>query len=214
MVSHDVLGPGGRVVWHAQTPSVQSDVKRPLLSVGKLTTSGAEVKFGSKGSWIDLHTDSGVQRIFVRVKGKTFGLSIQETDAWVIPENSGPAPRAVVAPVEEEIGRAEQPNPAPAAQKAEAAPRAAETRGMRLDREAPDLAAAWQSSRQLRQPLGDGGLSSGSNVEDMRNRLRALGAPVWGAGAQMWPRLVQAEARRELQTRDEAWLEDRARELA
>ena len=31
---------------------VQSDVKRPLLSVGKLTQSGAEVKFGSEGSWI------------------------------------------------------------------------------------------------------------------------------------------------------------------
>ena len=30
----------------------------------------------------------------------------------------------------------------------------------------------------------------------------------------MWPRLVHAEARRELQKRDEAWLADRARELA
>ena len=56
MVSHDVLGRGGRVIMHAQTPFVQSDVKRPLLSVGKLTRSGAEVKFWSKGSWIDLHT--------------------------------------------------------------------------------------------------------------------------------------------------------------
>ena len=33
MVSYDVLGPGGRVILHAQTPFVQSDVKRPLLSV-------------------------------------------------------------------------------------------------------------------------------------------------------------------------------------
>ena len=49
MVSHDVLGPGGRVLLHAQTPFVQSDVKRPLLSVGMFTKSGAEVKFGSKG---------------------------------------------------------------------------------------------------------------------------------------------------------------------
>ena len=56
--------------------------------------------------------------------------------------------------------------------------------------------------------------SSGSNVEDMRNWLRALGAPVWGTKAQMWPRLVHAEARRELQKPDEAWLADRARELA
>ena len=30
----------------------------------------------------------------------------------------------------------------------------------------------------------------------------------------MWPRIVHAEARRELQKRDEAWLADRAGELA
>ena len=70
---------------HAQTPFVLSDVKRPLLSIGKLTQSGTEVKFGSKGSWIDLHTDPRVQRVPVRVKGKTFGLSIRKTDAWIIP---------------------------------------------------------------------------------------------------------------------------------
>ena len=107
MVSYDVLGLGGRVILHAQTPFVQRDVKRPLLSVGKLTQSGAEVKFGDKNSWIDLQTDTGVQRVPVRVKGKTFDLSIQKSDAWIIPENSDPAPRAVVAPVEGEIGRAE-----------------------------------------------------------------------------------------------------------
>ena len=65
MVSCDVLGPGGRVVLHAQTLFVQSDVKRHLLSVGQLTKSGVEVKFSSKGSWIDLHTDSGLQRVLV-----------------------------------------------------------------------------------------------------------------------------------------------------
>ena len=53
--------------------------------------------------------------MLVRVKGKTFGLSIQKTDAWVIPEISDLAPHAVVAPVDEEIGRAEQPNTAAAA---------------------------------------------------------------------------------------------------
>ena len=42
------------MVLYAETPFMQGDVKRPLLSVGKLTKSGAEVKFGSKGSWIDL----------------------------------------------------------------------------------------------------------------------------------------------------------------
>ena len=48
----------------------------------------------------------------------------------------------------------------------------------------------------------------------MRNQLKALGAPLWCTKVQMWPSLVQAEARRELQQRDEAWLADRARELA
>ena len=115
----------------------------------------------------------------------------------------------MVAAGDEEIGRAEQPNPAPAAQEA---PGPEETQGMRLEREARDLAAAWQSSRQSEQLLSEGGLSSGNNVEDMRNRLKALGAPVWGTKAQMWPRLLHAEARRELQKRDEAWLT--ARELA
>ena len=93
------------MILHAQTPCVQSDVKRPLLSVGMLTQSGAEVKSGDKNSWIDLQTDAGVHRVPVRVKGKTFGLSIQKTDAWIIPETSDPAPQAEVAPVDEEIGR-------------------------------------------------------------------------------------------------------------
>ena len=64
----------------------------------------------------------------VRVKGNTFGLSIQKTDAWIIHETSDPAPHAVVAPVEEEIGRAEQPNPVPEAQETEAAPRPEDSR--------------------------------------------------------------------------------------
>ena len=86
MVLYDVLGPGGRVVLHVQTLFVQSDVKRPLHSVGKLTKSGAEVKFGSKGSWINLHIDSGLQLVPVRLNGKTFGLSIQKSSASIIPE--------------------------------------------------------------------------------------------------------------------------------
>ena len=85
---------------------------------------------------------------------------------------------------------------------------------MRLGRDARDLAAAWQSSRQLGQPLGEGGLTSGSNVDDMRKRLKEMGAPVWGTKAHFSPRLVHAEARRELQKRDEQWLADRARDLA
>ena len=49
------------MILHAQTPFVQSDFKRPLLRVGKLTQSGAEVKFGDKNSWIGLRSDAGVQ---------------------------------------------------------------------------------------------------------------------------------------------------------
>ena len=109
-----------------------------------------------------------------------------------------------MAPVDEEVGRQEAPNPPLAAPEAPAAPRAEETQRRRLKREARDLAAAWQNSRQLGQPLGESGLASGSNV----------GAPVWGTKAQLWPRLVHAEARRELQKREEAWLADRARERA
>ena len=165
------------------------------LCVGKLKQSGAEVKFGDKDPWIDRQTDAGVQRVPVQVKGKTFGLSIQKTDAWIIPETSDPAPHAVAAPVDEEIDRAEQPLSAPAAPEFAAAPRPEETQGMRLEREARDLAANLQSSRQLGQPLGEEGLSSGSNVEDMRNRLTALGEPQWSTKAQMWPRFVHAEAR-------------------
>ena len=63
-----------------------------------------------------------------------------------------------MAPVDEEIGRAEQPIPAPAVPEAAAALRPEETHGMRLEREARDLAAAWQRTRQLGQPLGEGGL--------------------------------------------------------
>ena len=119
--------------------------------MGKLTKSGADVKSGSKGSWIDLHTDSGLQRVPVRAKGKNFGLSVLKTSAWIIPE-------------------AEEPNPPPTAPEARAAPRAEETQGMRLEREARDLAAAWQCSRQLGQPLGEGRLASGSNVDDIHSR--------------------------------------------
>ena len=96
------FGSRRRGTLHVKTLFVQSDVKRPLLSVGKLTQSGAEVKFGDKNSWIDRQADSGVQRGLVRVKEKTFGLSIHKTAAWIIHQTSDPAPHAVVAPVDEE----------------------------------------------------------------------------------------------------------------
>ena len=116
--------------------------------MGKLTKSGAEVKFGGKRSWIDLHTYTGMQRVLVPMKGKTFGFSIQKTNAWIIPETDDAAPDVEVAPVDEETGRGEAPNPPPAAPEAPAALRQEEIRGLRLEREAPDLAAAWQSSRR------------------------------------------------------------------
>ena len=43
-----------------------------------LESSRREVKFGRKDSWIDLHTDTGIQRVLVRVKGKTFGLDSEK----------------------------------------------------------------------------------------------------------------------------------------
>ena len=49
MVSYDILDPGGRVTLHAQIPFVQSDVRRLLLSVEKLTNSSAEVKIRQQG---------------------------------------------------------------------------------------------------------------------------------------------------------------------
>ena len=143
----------------------------------------------------------------VRVKGKTFGLSIQKTNAWIIPEAEDAVRHAEVAPVDEEDENEGELGPFPPVAPGE------ETRGMRHEREARYLAAAWQSSRQLGQPLGEGGLTRGRNVDDMRQRLKALGAPVLGTKAQFWPRLVRTEARRELQKRDEQWLADRAREL-
>ena len=70
MVPYDVLRPGGRVILYAQTPFLQSDVEGPLHSVGKLTQSGAEAKYGSKNTRIDLQTDSVVQCVSVRVKAR------------------------------------------------------------------------------------------------------------------------------------------------
>ena len=73
MVSYDVLGPGGRATCMLKLLSCRA-ASKGLFPVGKLTQSGAEVKFGSKGSWIDLHTDGEMQRVLVRVKGQTFWL--------------------------------------------------------------------------------------------------------------------------------------------
>ena len=61
MLSCDVLDPDVRAVLRAQTPFVESDVKRSLLSVGKLTRNGAEMTFSDEGSWVDLHTGGGLR---------------------------------------------------------------------------------------------------------------------------------------------------------
>ena len=114
-----------------------------------------------------------------------------------------------MAPVEDEIGTAEQSNSAPAAQEAEAAPRPEETQGMRLEQEARDLAATWQSSRHVGQPLGED--SSDSNVGRHAKPVEGAWRTGVGTKAQMWLGLVHAEAKRELQKRDEACLADRAR---
>ena len=54
------LGPSNVQLRNATGLSIPSGRRRPLRSVGNLTMSSAENKFGSKGSWIDLHTASGV----------------------------------------------------------------------------------------------------------------------------------------------------------
>ena len=73
-----------------------------------------------------------MQRVPVRVEGQTLGVSeIDDAD------------QAEVAPVDERIGREEEPNAPLAEPEAPAAPRAVETQGMRLQRKARDLAAAW-----------------------------------------------------------------------
>ena len=94
------------------------------------------------------------------------GLSNQKTDAWIIPETSDPAPHAVVAPVDEEIDRAESRIAAPAAPEAAAAPGPEETQGMRLEREARDLAADWQRTRQMGQPPCKTSLAATSGVRE------------------------------------------------
>ena len=99
--------------------------QRPPLSVAKLTRSGAEVKFGSKGPRIDLHTDACLCLCKAR-------------------------------------------------------PMASRSRKPMIG---SSLRQMTPSPRQLGQPLSDGGLSSGSSVEDMRNRLRALGTGVGNEGS-------------------------------
>ena len=170
------------MILHAQTPSV-----------GKFTKSGVEVKFGERNSWINLPRDAGIQRVPVRVKGKTFGLSIQKIDVWIIPETRGPAPHAVVAPV-----AAEQNNPC----------RLRQHRKLWRHRGQKRLRACGLSEKPatLQQP--------GRARDCWDNHSAREDSPVWGTKAQMWPRLVHAEARRELQKRDEAWHAERARELA
>ena len=79
------------------------------------------------------------------------------------PETSGPAPHAMVALVDEEIDKKEQPIPAPAPPEAAAAPVPEETQAMRPSEKPVTL----QQTRQLGQPLGEGRLSSGSKVDDM-----------------------------------------------
>ena len=71
----------------------------------------------------------------------------------IIRETSDAAPHAVEAPVDEEIDTEKQPVPALAPPEAAAAG-PEETQGLRLEREARDFAANWQS-RQLGQPLGE-----------------------------------------------------------
>ena len=117
------------------------------------------------------------------MKRKTFGLSIKKTSTQIISDADDAAPQALLL-VDQEIDRGE-PNLPPA-------PVAEETPGIGLESEARELAGAWQSSRQLRQPFGEGGLSTGSNVDDMRERRKTLGAHECHALASSRPRKSKA----------------------
>ena len=96
MVSYDVLGPGGRVILHAHTPFLCRATSKGLFSVSESSRRvvQSQVRRRTHGSI------AGVQRVPVRVKGKTFGLSIQKTTAWITPETDDAAPHAEVAPVD------------------------------------------------------------------------------------------------------------------
>ena len=102
MVSYDALGPGGRVILHAETLS-RAEQRQKASSQCRTAHDERRRSQFRKERLLDInpHTDSGVQRVPVRVKGKTFGLTIQKTHVWIIPANSDAAPRAAVAPVQQ-----------------------------------------------------------------------------------------------------------------
>ena len=92
MVSCNVLGPGGRVVLHAQTLFVWCDVARPPFQCGA-HEDWRRGQILQKGL---MDRSAHRQRAPVWVKGK---LSIQKTCAWIVLEADDAAP----------------PNPPPAA---------------------------------------------------------------------------------------------------
>eukprot|EP00971_Amphidinium_carterae_P021398 422138-Amphidinium_carterae.1 len=50
-------------------------------------------------------------------------------------------------------------------------------------------------------------LGPGSKVEDLRRRLKELGAPAYGAKQQLWERLMEFEARVATKEREREYLE-------
>ncbi|CAK0896486.1 unnamed protein product, partial [Prorocentrum cordatum] len=54
----------------AKTPFVQSDVKRALLSVGKLARHGIDMYFKKDGPWMEIDTDRGRAKVPVHMKGR------------------------------------------------------------------------------------------------------------------------------------------------
>ena len=173
MVLHDVLGPVGCVILHTQTLFVQSDVKRLLLSVGKLTESGAEFKFGSKDSWIDLLTDTGIQRVIVRVKGKTFGL---DSEKPMLELSLRQMTQLHMQKWRREMKRSAEQKHRPASSSIGSCGGTETRRGSRnAARARSPWPCTWQSSCQLGQPLGEGILSSGRTLKTCETGWRRSG---------------------------------------
>ena len=75
IVSYDVLG-RTRDLARSDSFSCRATAEGLLSVLERSRRAVQKSSSEARGSWIDLHT--GMQRVLVRVEGKTFGLSIQK----------------------------------------------------------------------------------------------------------------------------------------
>eukprot|EP00971_Amphidinium_carterae_P277803 5514004-Amphidinium_carterae.1 len=100
--------------------------------------------------------------------------------------------RASSDPAETEVQRAERESKAMLSEE-----RFVQPGGPRAEREPPKVL-----------------LGPTAKVGAMRDRLRALGQPIYGTKEELYSRLLKAEAEEELRRRERDWIEARAKELA